>query len=138
MSPVSRPDYAERSAPAHRIARLADRLADELNRFDAELAQPTEIKRLLDGMSGAAAALTRILDGLRRSPLVAQAENELALPAHQNVQAELAQAAAAAEDLMVTAAGLSRLLPREPSTVETVGEDPPDRMVNLDLSRSRR
>jgi hypothetical protein len=118
MLPVSKPDHAERSAPARRMVRLADQLADELSRFDAEPLCPADVERLLNGMSGAAAALTRILDELRRSPVVTQAENELALPAHQSVQAELAQAAAAAEDLMVTAAGLSRLLPGEASTVD--------------------
>jgi hypothetical protein len=131
MLPVKKPDHTERSAPAQRIIHLADQLADELNRFDAEPLYPADVRRLLNGMSGAAAGLTRILDELRRSPVIVQAESELALPAHQSVQAELAQAAAAAEDLMVTAAGLSRLLTPEPSTVEQNGTR---RTVNLDLS----
>ncbi|GLY66215.1 hypothetical protein Atai01_28340 [Amycolatopsis taiwanensis] len=117
---AGKPDYAERSAPARKIARLSDELADELNRFDAEPLRPAEINRLLTGISCAAGALTRVLDELRASPVLAHAENDLALPARRSVLAELAQAAAAAEDLMVTSAGLSRVLPRVLSTVDYV------------------
>jgi hypothetical protein len=65
------------------------------------------------GMIDTASALTRILDQLRESPALAQPEDELALPAHQTVRSELEQAAAAAEDLQVTAESLCRLLPAE-------------------------
>lgn len=118
MLPVRIPGQTERSVPAQRLVQLADQLADELDRFDAGSLRPAEIKRLLDGMSGTAAALTRILDELRTSPVLAQADNDLALPSQQSLPAELAQAAAAAEDLMVTAACLSRLLPTEPPTMD--------------------
>lgn len=125
MLRVSKADYAERSAPVRTIARLAGQLADELNQFDVEPLRPAEIKRLLTGMSCVAGALTQILDELRASPVIVHAENDLALPARRSVLAELAQAAAAAEDLMVTTAGLSRVLPRTLSTVDCLA--PPDR-----------
>jgi hypothetical protein len=121
MLTVDKADYAARTAPAHRIIRLADELADELDRFQAEPLHPAEVGRLLDGMSGTAAALTRILDQLQDSPVLTQAEHDIAMPAHQSVLSELAQAAAAAEDLMVTAAGLSRILPPDLSTVDSTG-----------------
>ncbi|MFD2418685.1 hypothetical protein [Amycolatopsis pigmentata] len=113
MLPVRRPDYAGWSTPARRIIRLAGELASELDRMETAPLEPADIRHLLDGMSGTAAALTRLLDELRLSPVLTSASNELGLPSQRTVLSELAQAAAAAEDLTVTAASLCRLLPRE-------------------------
>ncbi|HKS47126.1 MAG TPA: hypothetical protein VJT49_18855 [Amycolatopsis sp.] len=117
-------DYAEKTAPAGRILRLADQLADELEHFETQPLCAADIRRLLNGMSGTAAALTRILDELRSCPAMAHADNDLGLPTHRSVLSQLAQAAAAAEDLKVTAAALCRQLPREVSTVDSVTPAP--------------
>lgn len=103
---------------ARKILYLADELGDELDRVKTEPLRPDDIKRLLNGMSGTAEALTRILDELRTSPVLAHTGNDLTPPVHHTVLSELAQAAAAAEDLTVTAAALSRLLPPGMSTVD--------------------
>jgi hypothetical protein len=110
---TKRPGLEGRAAPARRIITLAGELADELANFNAEELDAAELRGLLRGMIGTASALTRILDQLRECPVLAQPENELGLPAHQTVRSELEQAAAAAEDLRVTAESLCRLLPAE-------------------------
>jgi hypothetical protein len=112
-SPHIQPEYPGRARPARQIISLTGELADELDRFDIEALGPADLRVLLRGMIGTASALTRILDALRESPALAQREDELALPAHQTVRSELEQAAAAAEDLQVTAESLCRLLPAE-------------------------
>jgi hypothetical protein len=113
MLPVRRPDYAGWPSPAGRIIHLAGELAGELERMETAPLEPADIRHLLDGMSGTAAALTRLLDELRLSPVLTNASNELGLPSQRTVLSELAQAAAAAEDLTVTAASLCRLIPRD-------------------------
>ncbi|WP_236788784.1 hypothetical protein [Amycolatopsis sp. GM8] len=95
--------------PTRRIITLADELADELSRFDADELGTAELRGLMRGMTGTASALTRILDQLRECPVLTQ--SELDRPAHQTMRSELDQAAAAAEDLRVTAESLCRLLP---------------------------
>ena len=112
MLPGCYPDYAGTEAvAAGRIVTLTGELAEELARFEAGPLGPAEVRHLLGGMSETAAALARILDELRSCPVLFQPENELGLPAHQTVRSELDQAAAAAEDLQVTAAALCTLLP---------------------------
>ncbi|NKQ56567.1 hypothetical protein HFP15_27185 [Amycolatopsis sp. K13G38] len=106
-----RPESVDRPAPTRRILSLTAELAAELSRFKAENLGPTELHRLMHGMNCTASALTRILDQLRDCPVLTQSENELGLPRHQTVRSELEQAAAAAEDLQVSAESLCRLLP---------------------------
>ncbi|GHG93427.1 hypothetical protein GCM10017788_70790 [Amycolatopsis acidiphila] len=111
-----RPGLEGRAAPARRIITLAGELADELAHFDADELEAAELRGLMRGMTGTASALTRILDQLRECPTLTQPENELGLAAHQTVRSELEQAAAAAEDLRVTAESLCRLLPADALT----------------------
>src|SRR6187399_1751468 len=118
MLPVGKPDYAGWSTPARRIIYLADELADELDKVGTEPLAPADVRPLLDGMSGTAAALTRLLDELRDSAVLAQTSNDLGVREQQTVLTELAQAAAAAEDLTVTAAALCRRLPGKLSTMD--------------------
>ncbi|MTD53634.1 hypothetical protein [Amycolatopsis pithecellobii] len=92
-----------------RIIMLAGELADELSNFDADGLGTVELRGLMRGMTGTASALTRILDQLRDCPALVQPE--LDRPANRAVRSELEQAAAAAEDLRVTAESLYRLLP---------------------------
>jgi hypothetical protein len=109
----TQPEYPGRTRPAPRIISLTCELADELDRFDTEALGPAGLRVLMHGMVGTASALTRILDHLRESSALARPEDELTLPPHQTVRSELDQAAAAAEDLQVTAESLCRLLPAE-------------------------
>jgi hypothetical protein len=110
-SSTMRPSLEGKAAPARKIITLAGELADELSNFDADQLEAAELRGLMRGMTGTASALTRILDQLRECSVLAQPENERGLPAHQTVRSELEQAAAAAEDLRVTAESLCRLLP---------------------------
>lgn len=110
-SSTMRPGLEGRAAPARRIITLAGELADELSNFDADALDAAELRGLMCGMTSTASALTRILDQLRECSVLGQPENELGLPAHHTVRSELEQAAAAAEDLQVTAESLCRSLP---------------------------
>lgn len=108
-----RPGLEDPAAPARRIITLAGDLGDELANFDADGLEAAELRGLLRGMASTASALTRILDQLRECSVLGRPENELGLPAHHTVRSELEQAAAAAEDLRVTAESLCRLLPAD-------------------------
>lgn len=100
-----------RDVPTRRIITFVDQLADELTAFDADELETAELRGLMHGMTGTASALTRILDQLRECPALIQPE----LPVQQTLHSELEQAAAAAEDLRVTAESLCRLLTAEPT-----------------------
>jgi len=106
-----RPESGDRQAPTRKILSLTAELAAELGRVETEELGPAELHKLMHGMNCTASALTRILDQLRECPVLAQTENELGPPRHHSVRSELEQAAAAAEDLQVSAESLCRLLP---------------------------
>ncbi|TNC24005.1 hypothetical protein FG385_19690 [Amycolatopsis alkalitolerans] len=112
---MTHPGLQSRAVPARRIITLAGQLSDELSDFDTHELCAAELRGLLRGMTGTASALTRILDQLRECAMLSRLEHEVGLPAYQTVRSELEQAAAAAEDLRVTAESLCGLLPLDVS-----------------------
>ncbi|HVV08734.1 hypothetical protein [Amycolatopsis sp.] len=106
-SPDIHPERTGRST--RRVIGLTGELADALSDFDAGVLTPGELRELMRGMNSTASALTRILDRLRERPeLVGREPGQ-----YPSLHTELDQAAAAAEDLQVTAASLARLLPTQ-------------------------
>ncbi|WAL67312.1 hypothetical protein ORV05_05870 [Amycolatopsis cynarae] len=111
--PDIRPHDEDRGVPTRRIVDLSGALADELERLETEELGPRELAGLMRGTIRTASALTRILDRLRACPELAQPDTGPGRHRHHAVRRELDQAAAAAEDLQVTAEALFRLLPGE-------------------------
>ncbi|HVW42722.1 MAG TPA: hypothetical protein VHC18_15355 [Amycolatopsis sp.] len=103
-----------RTAATRRIIGLTAELGAELSHFQGTDLGTADVHALMHGMNCTAGALTRILDQLRECPALAQAEDELGLPRHHTVRSELEQAAAAAEDLQVSAESLCRQLSTDP------------------------
>ncbi|GHF85790.1 hypothetical protein FHX82_001049 [Amycolatopsis bartoniae] len=106
-----RSQHSSRARPGRKILALTGLLADELQHLDARELDAAEVRTLMHDLTGTASALTRILDGLRDCPLLTPPGQEPGV--HHTVCSELEQAAAAAEDLRVTAESLCRLLPAE-------------------------
>lgn len=111
--PEIHPHENGQAGPTRRILTLSGELADELGRLETGQLGPRELAGLMRGMIRTASALTRILDQLRERPALASPRTAPGRHSHDTVQRELEQAAAAAEDLRVTAETLLRLLPGE-------------------------
>ena len=106
-----RSQHSSTARPGRKILALTGLLADELRNLDARELDAAQVRVLMHDLCGTASALTRILDRLRDCPLLTPAGQEPGV--HRTVCSELEQAAAAAEDLRVTAESLCRRLPSE-------------------------
>ncbi|UQS26428.1 MULTISPECIES: hypothetical protein [Amycolatopsis] len=96
---------------AHGSGERARELAKTLDEVEGGRLGPDEVRDLLEGLTALATAVTRVLDDLRGCPVLREREHELGLLAFQTIRSKLEQAAAAAEDLQVSAEALCRLLP---------------------------